>query len=98
MKIIILGAGQVGGTLAENLANEANDITIVDTDEHRLRELRDHMDIGVVVGHACHPDILLQAGIDEADMLVAVTNNDEINMVACQIAYSLFKTKNKIAR
>ncbi|GAA6151418.1 Trk system potassium transporter TrkA [Pseudoteredinibacter isoporae] len=98
MKIIILGAGQVGGTLAENLANEANDITIVDTDENRLRELRDHMDIGVVTGHACHPNTLLRAGLDEADMLVAVTNNDEINMIACQVAYSLFKTPTKIAR
>lgn len=98
MKIIILGAGQVGGTLADNLASEANDITIVDTDEHRLRELRDHIDIGVVTGHACHPDVLLRAGIDEADMLVAVTNNDEINMAACQIAFSLFKTPTKIAR
>lgn len=98
MKIIILGAGQVGGTLADNLANEANDITIVDTDEARLRELRDHIDIGVVTGHACHPDVLIRAGIEDADMLVAVTNNDEINMAACQIAYSLFKTKKKIAR
>jgi trk/ktr system potassium uptake protein len=98
MKIIILGAGQVGGTLAQNLANEANDITVVDTDESRLRELRDRIDIGVVTGEASHPSILLQAGIEDADMLIAVTNNDELNMIACQVAYSLYRTPTKIAR
>ncbi len=98
MKIIILGAGQVGGTLADNLANEDNDITIVDTDEQRLRELRDRMDIGVVTGAASYPQTLIQAGIEDADILIAVTNNDEINMVACQIAHSLFSTPTKIAR
>ncbi len=98
MKVIILGAGQVGGTLAENLASEANDITVVDTSESRLRELRDRIDIGVVNGQASHPDILVQAGVEDADLLIAVTNNDEINMVACQVAYSLFRTPTKIAR
>ncbi|WP_053981933.1 Trk system potassium transporter TrkA [Marinagarivorans algicola] len=98
MKIIILGAGQVGGTLAANLASEANDITIVDKNEHFLRDLRDHLDIGVVVGHASHPTVLQQAGIEDADLLIAVTSDDEINMVACQIAHSLFKTPTKIAR
>lgn len=98
MKIIILGAGQVGASLAENLSSEANDITVVDLDEGRLRELRDRLDIGVVNGPASHPDILQQAGIEDADMLVAVTNNDEINMVACQVAHSLFRTPTKIAR
>ncbi|NIB39507.1 Trk system potassium transporter TrkA [Pseudomaricurvus alkylphenolicus] len=98
MKIIILGAGQVGGTLAQNLANEANDITVVDTDEARLRELRDRLDIGVVTGEASHPGVLMQAGIEDADMLIAVTNNDEINMIACQVSYSLFRTPTKIAR
>jgi trk/ktr system potassium uptake protein len=98
MKIIILGAGQVGGTLAQNLASEANDITVVDTSDARLRELRDRIDIGVVTGEASHPYVLVQAGIEDADMLIAVTNNDEINMVACQVAYSLFRTPTKIAR
>ncbi|GAB3110938.1 Trk system potassium transporter TrkA [Aestuariicella hydrocarbonica] len=98
MKIIILGAGQVGGTLAQNLANEANDITVVDTDEARLRELLDRFDIGVVTGEASHPTVLMQAGIEDADMLIAVTNNDELNMIACQVAYSLFRTPTKIAR
>lgn len=98
MKIIILGAGQVGASLAENLADESNDITIIDTNQARLRELRDRLDIGVVNGEGSHPDILIQAGVEDADMLVAVTNNDEINMVACQVAHSLFRTPTKIAR
>lgn len=98
MKIIILGAGQVGGTLAENLANEANDITVVDTSDARLRELRDRIDISVVNGPASHPGALQQAGIEDADLLIAVTSNDEINMVACQVAHTLFNTPTKIAR
>ncbi len=98
MKIIILGAGAVGGTLAQNLASEANDITIIDTSESRLRELRDRIDIGVVTGEGSHPHTLIQAGIEDADMLIAVTNNDEINMIACQVAYRLFRTPTKIAR
>lgn len=98
MKIIILGAGRVGGTLAANLSSEANDITVVDSDVDNLRELQDRYDIGVVAGHASHPHILLQAGIEDADMLIAVTGVDEINMVACQIAHSLFRTPTKIAR
>lgn len=98
MKIIILGAGQVGGTLAENLASEANDITVVDTDGDRLRELQDRIDIRTVQGKGSYPNILRQAGADDADMLVAVTNSDEVNMIACQIAYTLFHTPTKIAR
>ncbi len=98
MKIIILGAGQVGGTLAENLASEANDITVIDSNESRLRELCDRIDIGVVAGEGSHPDVLVQGGIEDADLLVAVTNNDEINMIACQVAHSLFSTPTKIAR
>lgn len=98
MKIVILGAGRVGGTLATTLASEANDITVIDADEVCLRELRDRIDIGVVCGHASHPSILMQAGIEDADLLIAVTGVDEINMVACQIAHSLFQTPTKIAR
>ncbi|NQX87201.1 MAG: Trk system potassium transporter TrkA [Halioglobus sp.] len=98
MKIIILGAGQVGGTLAEHLANEQNDITVVDTDGDKLRTLQDRLDIGTVVGGASHPDTLYNAGADDADMLIAVTNSDEINMMACQVAYTLFKTPTKISR
>jgi len=98
MKIIILGAGQVGGTLAENLASEANDITIVDTDMSRLRELQDRLDIRTVEGKASYPSILEQAGAQDADMLIAVTNSDEVNMIACQIAQSLYNIPTKIAR
>lgn len=98
MKIIILGAGQVGGTLAEHLAGEQNDITVIDTRPERLKELQDRLDIRTVVGHGSHPNILRQAGADDADMLVAVTNKDEDNMVACQVAYTLFKTPTKISR
>ena len=98
MKIIILGAGQVGGTLAEHLASEANDITVVDTDGGRLRDLGDRLDIRTVQGRASLPNVLRQAGADDADMLVAVTNSDETNMVACQVAYTLFHTPTKIAR
>ncbi len=98
MKIIILGAGQVGGTLAENLVGENNDITIVDKDPERLRQLQDKFDLRVVLGHGAHPRVLREAGAQDTDMLVAVTNSDETNMIACQVAYSLFNTPNRIAR
>ncbi len=98
MNIIILGAGQVGSSVAENLSSEANDITLVDMNVTLLDELSDRLDIQTVVGHASHPDVLKQAGISDADMLVAVTNSDETNIVACQVAHSLFHTPTKIAR
>ena len=98
MKIIILGAGQVGSSVAEVLANEANDITMVDNDATKLMELQDRLDIRTVVGQAAHPEILGRAGGEDADMIIAVTNQDEINMVACQVAYTLFHTPTKIAR
>lgn len=98
MRIVILGAGQVGGTLAYNLARENNDITVVDVNEDHLRELQHRLDIQTIYGCASHPNILIAAGIERADMLIAVTNSDEINMVGCQIAYSLFRTPTKIAR
>jgi trk system potassium uptake protein TrkA len=98
MKIIILGAGQVGATLAENLANEANDITVVDTKAGLLAELQDRLDIRTVQGFAAFPEVLRSAGADDADMIIAVTDADETNMIACQIAYTLFHTPTKIAR
>ncbi|MEH6499638.1 MAG: Trk system potassium transporter TrkA [Pseudoalteromonas distincta] len=98
MKIIILGAGQVGGSLAAELASEANDITVIDTDSPRLRELSDRLDIRTVVGKGSHPTVLRQAGADDADMIIAVTSSDETNMIACQVAYTLFRTPTKIAR
>ena len=98
MKIIILGAGQVGGTLAENLVGEKNDITLIDANEGALSSLKDRLDIQVVQGIGSHPDVLRQAGAEDADMLIAVTNSDESNMLACQVAHSIFSTPTKIAR
>ncbi len=98
MNILILGAGQVGSSVAENLASESNDITLIDSNAILLNDLSERLDIQTVVGHASHPDTLIKAGISDADMLVAVTNSDETNIVACQIAHSLFHTPTKIAR
>ena len=98
MKIIILGAGEVGGNLAQNLTREASDITVVDKDQDRLQELQDRFDIRTVRGMASHPDVMRQAGAEDADLLIAVTSSDEVNMVACQVAYTVFNTPTKIAR
>lgn len=98
MKIIILGAGEVGGNLAQNLTKEASDITVVDTNADRLRDLQDRYDIRTINGMASHPNVLRQAGAEDADMLIAVTNSDEVNMVGCQVAHSIFHTPTKIAR
>ena len=98
MKILILGAGQVGSSVAANLASEDNDVTLVDIDATVLDDLRDRMDIQTVVGRASHPAILEKAGIEDTDMLIAVTNSDETNMVACRVAHTIFHTPTKIAR
>lgn len=98
MNIIILGAGQVGSSLAELLAKDNNDVTVVDLDSTHLKKLQDRLDIRTVHGHASHPDILESAGLEDADMLIAATQNDETNILACQIAHLLHKTQTKIAR
>jgi trk system potassium uptake protein TrkA len=98
MKIIILGAGQVGSSLADNLSSEDNDITVVDLDGRKLGILQDRLDIRTVKGRGSHPDILHSAGADDADMIIAVTNSDETNMIACQVAYTIYHTPTKIAR
>lgn len=98
MKIIILGAGQVGSSVAQNLASEANDITVIDQRADILQVLQDRLDIRTIHGHGAHPMVLEQAGGADADMIIAVTNSDETNMVACQVAYTLFHTPTKIAR
>lgn len=98
MKILILGANNVGAALAENLAKEANDITLVDPNAEALRELKDRLDIGTTTGQPSFPDVLKRAGANDADMLIAVTESDEINLVACQVAWSLFRTPKKICR
>lgn len=98
MKIIILGAGQVGGSLAASLTTESNDITVVDNNDKALQALQDRLDLRTVSGLASHPTVLRQAGADDADMIIAVTDSDETNMVACQVAYTVFHTPTKIAR
>ena len=98
MKIIILGAGQVGGTLAEHLADEQNDITVVDEQAATLKRLQERLDIRTVLGNGAHPSTLMNAGAEDADMLVAVTDSDEINMLACSVAFTLYRTPTKISR
>jgi trk system potassium uptake protein TrkA len=98
LRIVILGAGQVGSSVAENLVSEANDITVVDTDAGRLRKLQDRLDLRTVAGNAGHPEILERAGARDADMLLAVTQSDETNLVACKLAATMFNIPTKIAR
>jgi trk system potassium uptake protein TrkA len=98
LKIVILGAGQVGSTLAESLVSEQNDITVVDHQAPRLKDLQDRLDLRTVVGNAAHPTTLVEAGLEDADMLIAVTQTDETNLVACKIAAKLFNTPTRIAR
>ncbi|MGI9201090.1 MAG: Trk system potassium transporter TrkA [Woeseiaceae bacterium] len=99
MKILILGAGQVGSSAAYHLSREeANEVTVVDMRPDVLRELQDRLDIRTVVGHAAHPEVLGRAGANDADIVVALTDTDETNMVACQVAYTAFHTPTKIAR
>jgi len=98
MKIIILGAGDVGTTLAEHLAIEHNDVTIIDIDGEHLHTLQERMDIYTITGNGAYPNTLKRGGAEEADMLIAVTSSDEINLVACQVAASLFQIPSKIAR
>ena len=98
MKIIILGAGQVGISTAEILAKEDNDITLIDNVASQVEGLQDRLDIRTIVGSASHPSVLEQAGGPDADLILAVTDKDEVNMAACQVAYTLFRTPKKIAR
>ncbi|MFL2553533.1 MAG: Trk system potassium transporter TrkA [Candidatus Rariloculaceae bacterium] len=99
MNILILGAGQVGTTAAYSLAREeANEVTIVDRDPEVLRELQDRLDVRTVVGYAAYPEVLERAGARDADMVIALTNSDEINMVACEVASRLFDTPMRVAR
>ena len=99
MKILILGAGQVGSSATYHLSREeANEVTVVDLRPDVLRELQDRLDIRTVVGHAAYPEVLERAGANDADIVVALTDMDETNMVACQVAYTMFRTPTKIAR
>ena len=98
MQVIICGAGQVGFNIARYLSSEDADITIIDQSPELVRKIVDSLDVKGLVGFASHPDILESAGAPDADMVIAVTYADEVNMVACQIAYTLFNTPTKIAR
>jgi trk system potassium uptake protein len=98
MKIIILGAGQVGASLAEGLVSEENDITIVDSNSERLGQLQDRLDLRTVVGNAAVPSVLRSAGAEDADLVIAVTQNDQSNLVACKLAHTVFNVPTRIAR
>jgi trk system potassium uptake protein TrkA len=98
VKIVILGAGQVGSSVAESLVSEQNDITVVDLEPQRLRALQDRLDLRTVLGSGAHPSVLSEAGIEDADLLVAVTQSDETNLVACRLAARLFNVPRRVAR
>lgn len=98
MKVIVCGAGQVGSNIARYLAQEGNSVTVIDQSATLIQKLNDTLDVQAMVGHASHPDVLEAAGAAESDMIVAVTQTDEVNMVACQVAHSLFNVPTKIAR
>lgn len=98
MRVIVCGAGEVGTTIARHLATEGVNVTVIDNDPELVRRVDESYDVRGVMGHASHPSTLQKAGARDADMLVAVTRSDEVNMVACQVAYSLFGVKRRIAR
>ncbi|MBL8279591.1 MAG: Trk system potassium transporter TrkA [Pelomonas sp.] len=98
MKILILGAGRVGESVAESLVSERNDITVVDTDPARLRELQDRLDLRTVVGNGIQPSVLREAGVEDTDLLIACAPLDETNLVACKVAHEMFSVPTTIAR
>lgn len=98
MKVIVCGAGQVGFGIARQLAAENNDVTVIDQSPALITEISEQLDVQGVVGHGAHPDVLERAGARDTDMLIAVTFFDEVNMVACQVAHSIFNVPLKIAR
>jgi len=98
MKVIICGAGQVGSNIARHLAAEANDVTVIDSSPELIQKISDTLDVKAMVGFASFPNVLEQAGASDADMIIAATYSDEVNMVACQVAHSLFNVPTKVAR
>ncbi|MEO0810216.1 MAG: Trk system potassium transporter TrkA, partial [Pseudomonadota bacterium] len=98
MRVIICGAGQVGLGIAERLAAEGNDVSIIDSSEELVQRANDMLDVRAACGNGAHPDVLAKAGARDADMLIAVTFHDEVNMVACQVASTLFDIPTKVAR
>jgi trk system potassium uptake protein TrkA len=98
MNILVLGAGEVGFHIAMRLATEGHDVAVVDCNEERIQRVSDTMDVRTVMGNAAHPSVLRSAGAENADLLIAATASDETNMLACQVAHSLFKVTTKMAR
>ncbi len=98
MKVIICGAGQVGWQIARHLSGERNDVTVVDNNPDLVRRATDTLDVQGVAGFASYPDVLDRAGAADADMIIAATHSDEVNMVTCQVAHSVFSVQRKIAR
>ena len=98
MKVIVCGAGQVGFNIAKHLADQQNDVTVIDRSPELIRKISESLDIQALVGHASDPSMLAKAGAADAELLVAVTWSDEVNMVACQVANSLFSVPTKVAR
>ena len=98
MKVVICGAGQVGWQIARHLSGERNDVTVVDSNEALVRRATDTLDVNGVSGFASYPDVLERAGASDADMIIAATHSDEVNMVVCQVAHSIFGVPRKIAR
>ena len=98
MKVIVCGAGQVGASISQHLAGENNDVTVVDHDPSLIRRINESLDVDTILGPASHPDVLENAGASNAEMIIAVTRHDEVNMVACQVAHSIFDIPTKIAR
>ena len=98
MKIIICGAGQVGWQIARHLSGERNDVTVVDSNPDLVRRAMDTLDVQGVSGFASYPDVLEKAGAKDAEMIIAATHSDEVNMVTCQVAHSVFDIPRKIAR
>jgi len=98
MRIVICGAGLVGSAIASHLAAEQNDVTVIDADNEKIQRVAEHADVRGVVGVASHPDVLAEAGLRDAQLLIAVTESDEVNMVATQVAHTIFHTPTRIAR
>ncbi|MAR79119.1 MAG: Trk system potassium transporter TrkA [Rhodospirillaceae bacterium] len=98
MKVIVCGAGQVGASIAKHLASENNDVTVIDIDPELIRRVHETIDVQTIVGHASQPDILEKSGANDAEMIISVTRQDEVNMVSCQVAHTIFNIPTKIAR
>ena len=98
MKIVICGGGLVGSAIASHLCEEQNDVTVIDDSAENIQRITDQYDVHGVVGVASHPDRLAEAGVGDAELLIAVTESDEVNMVACQVSHTIFNTPVKIAR